>query len=455
MKKNHFLTSLIAQLDEKLRGNAVQKWLSNKSDYWRYSDISIAKNVVQTWLKIWEDGGKINDEMSAKISEETNKQKPGQQTSLRSCQDFQSMSEKIEGYLLVIKNGMFDPELSQLPEKNLLIVKTLPDLLRENVFLEEFQENFSQQYNNFHPEDIPMLWIFLRLTLSRPETYTHIKVADHSQWNKPLYVAYFDDENVKKDLLSSHLHLEMGQDSSANIIELHKKKHTNAHFHHFTLSLKKNAVLKHFYHLADAEKTHHHHRMEIFFQESAKLIHYNFLEKTQVATLQRHAVINAQHADCQMYGLYDLDKEQNIDYLLSVDHQIGDSHSEQHFKGILYDKAKVSFTSNVYVAKQAQNVASSQLNQSLLFGEKAHVNTRPQLEINADDVKCAHGATVGPVDTEQIFYLRSRGISEKMANKMLSQAFVRDFEEQMLQTFNYSDAFFPKNLLQKKENDFS
>ena len=109
-----------------------------------------------------------------------------------------------------------------------------------------------------------------------------------------------------------------------------------------------------------------------------------------------------------------------------IDHLVEHTDSCQLYKGILDDSSKGVFKGSIFVHKDAQLITSSQLNKNLLLSKKANIETMPQLEIYADDVKCSHGATIGQLSDEEAFYLQSRGISKDRAYKILSQAFSYD-----------------------------
>ena len=122
-------------------------------------------------------------------------------------------------------------------------------------------------------------------------------------------------------------------------------------------------------------------------------------------------------------GLYLVDSNQHIDNQLFIDHQAPDCTSNQLYKGILDDQAKAVFSGKVMVRRDAQRTQAFQNNRNLLLTDDARVNTQPHLEIYADDVKCSHGATVGQLDPEAMFYLRSRGLCERTARQLMMYAF--------------------------------
>lgn len=131
-------------------------------------------------------------------------------------------------------------------------------------------------------------------------------------------------------------------------------------------------------------------------------------------------------AHAQLSGLYLLRGEQHADHHLHLDHLAPHTTSKQLFKGIVDDTAHGVFTGKVVVRPHAQHIDSDQRNNNLLLSDRAIANTRPQLEIHADDVKCAHGATVGRLDPDSLFYLRQRGLSEAQTRRLLTWAFANE-----------------------------
>lgn len=131
-------------------------------------------------------------------------------------------------------------------------------------------------------------------------------------------------------------------------------------------------------------------------------------------------------ASCLMNGIYAPGDGQHVDHHTKVHHLVPHCVSEQDYKGILQGRAKGVFNGTVYVAPDAQQTKAGQQNKNLLLSPQAEINTKPQLEIFADDVVCSHGATVGQLDEEALFYLASRGIGKAQAHQYLVHAFAKD-----------------------------
>lgn len=144
-----------------------------------------------------------------------------------------------------------------------------------------------------------------------------------------------------------------------------------------------------------------------------------------------HVNLDGEGSNADVFGLYLMDKKQHVDNQIRINHNKAHCNSSEQFKGILDDEATAVFNGYSYVAPNAQKTNASQANNNLLLTPTARVSTMPFLEIYADDVKCSHGATVGQLDQEALFYMRSRGISAANARLLLMYAFAADIVNQI------------------------
>src|SRR4029079_18489980 len=138
------------------------------------------------------------------------------------------------------------------------------------------------------------------------------------------------------------------------------------------------------------------------------------------------AVLDAEGISCTLNGLYLVDGDRLVDNHTTIDHAKPHCESHERYKGILDDRGRGVFNGKIFVREDAQKTDAKQTNQTLLLSDDATIDTKPQLEIFADDVKCTHGATVGQLDETQLFYLRSRGIDVDQARALLTFAFAND-----------------------------
>ncbi len=173
---------------------------------------------------------------------------------------------------------------------------------------------------------------------------------------------------------------------------------------------------------------------------NASLINHHFIHqekdsRVETNTISLHAglirnnhfvTLNGEGAENYANGLYLMDKHQYIDNMVYMDHAKPNCKSEQLFKGVMDGQSKGVFSGRILVRKDSQATEAYQRNNNILLTDEAKMNSKPQLEIYADDVKCSHGATVGQIDEEAMFYLRSRGISKKEASLMMMYGFTND-----------------------------
>ena len=193
---------------------------------------------------------------------------------------------------------------------------------------------------------------------------------------------------------------------------------------------------------------------EVFIDQNAEMVHYKLQNLNNDSTLlnatafhqeansrlttyalslngglirnQVDVKLNGKGANADIYGLYLMDKKQHVDNRVFVDHAVPECYSNELFKGILDDEASAVFNGHILVRKDAQKTNAYQTNRNILLTDKATANARPFLEIYADDVKCSHGATVGQLDNEAMFYIRSRGICMASARLLLMYAFAAE-----------------------------
>jgi Fe-S cluster assembly protein SufD len=148
------------------------------------------------------------------------------------------------------------------------------------------------------------------------------------------------------------------------------------------------------------------------------------LSRVEIATR-----LEGEGSHALLHGLYCGRGEQHVDHHTTIDHASPHTTSEELYKGILDERAHGVFHGRIHVRPDAQKIAAQQTNRTLLLCDGPTINTKPQLEIHADDVRCSHGATIGRLDAQALFYLRSRGLGEAEARALLTLAFAREISE--------------------------
>ncbi|MDZ4668933.1 MAG: Fe-S cluster assembly protein SufD [bacterium] len=192
-----------------------------------------------------------------------------------------------------------------------------------------------------------------------------------------------------------------------------------------------NATLEHYKVQRAKGETYHNNYTQIFQNGHTNINQVTLTLDGQWVRNNLHFYMNGENCNSLLYGLYIPDGHQFVDNHSRVDHAKPNCFSDEKYKGILKDQSTAVFNGKIMVHLDAQKTNAYQRNQNILLSNEATVNTKPQLEIFADDVKCTHGATIGQLDEEPMFYLRSRGISENEARKLLLNAFADDIAEKI------------------------
>ena len=157
--------------------------------------------------------------------------------------------------------------------------------------------------------------------------------------------------------------------------------------------------------------------------------YYNSTNINLGGAIARHDIdlkFNSEGGEAYVDGLYMLNGSQHSDTHSSIDHLVPNCSSRQNYKGVLNDRSRAVFNGKVFVRENAHGTDAQQSNKNLLLSNDARVDTKPQLEIFNDDVKCSHGATVGQLEEEELFYLLTRGLPEPLARNLLTYGFAEE-----------------------------
>ena len=173
----------------------------------------------------------------------------------------------------------------------------------------------------------------------------------------------------------------------------------------------------------ESERAYHTATTESYQARDSVFKLVNFTFGARLSRQDINAVLDGEGADCTLDGLSMLEGRQHTDHHTTLEHAQPHCTSWEYFNGVFDDKARGVFTGRIIVRPGAQQTDSKQTNNNLLLSESARADSQPQLEIYADDVKCTHGATLGPIDHDHLFYLQSRGLSREEARQLLTYGF--------------------------------
>jgi len=198
----------------------------------------------------------------------------------------------------------------------------------------------------------------------------------------------------------------------------------------------------------ESSKAYHVASSKITQAQNSRFSAYFYTFGSRLAREDLLVQLNGKGAECNLTGLFMGDAEQHLDNRTVIEHNEPHCSSQQVYKGILNGKSRGIFNGKLVVQPDAQLTSARQLNSNLLLSRDAEIDSKPQLEINADNVKCSHGATSGQLDENQLFYLVSRGISEAKARDLLIYGFAKEQLEKPGIPFlqNYLEACLTKKL---------
>lgn len=192
----------------------------------------------------------------------------------------------------------------------------------------------------------------------------------------------------------------------------------NAHFHHYRL-------------IEDTAEALTTINTNVHLSADSSYHAYAFVSGAGTLRNETRAVLAGQGAHCDLAGVNLLDGKRHADTTILIEHQAPHCTSSQFFRHVLADQSRGVFQGKVHVHQIAQKTDGYQLSNALLLSDKAEMDTKPELEIYADDVKCSHGSTIGQLDDEPLFYLRTRGLSEAEARMLLIEAFLDEVSEKI------------------------
>ncbi len=327
--------------------------------------------------------------------------------------------EGLEANVVVTVNGRYMPDLSDIRDENLLVMP-LSDALRDH-------KEAREHYGAYATADKDPL---LALNTAFAHNGLYIHLAKNVRLKHPVIVHHQTDATEK--MLSYSRNLVVGE-SGAEAVFIEKFESAgNADFLSNLVTeirVNANASLKWFKLQSDGAQSHMVDQLYVHQERDSRFSATTLTLDGNTVRNNVYIAIDGENCESHLYGLYAIDGSTHVDNHTAVDHLKPHSFSNELYKGILDDKAGGVFNGKVFVRQDAQKTNAFQSNKNILLSDTATVNTKPQLEIWADDVSCSHGCTTGQLDEEALFYLRTRGLSEKTARSLLLYAFALEAVE--------------------------
>jgi len=326
-------------------------------------------------------------------------------------------------YTLVVVNGVFVKELSDLDRTN------------ENIFIDsitEVIENENQTISKYFSKISKSKSVFDFLTLSSFTSGLFISVSKNIVLDKPIHVINYIESDSQIYVPNRNLFF-IGANSEVSIIQSYIGDEGNGYFNNINTEvvLEENSKLRIYKIEEEASNANHFEKVDVLQNQDSEFKHFDFSFGGKLVRNDINVELEGENIETTLNGLYIGSGKQHIDNNTFINHAKPNCTSNELYKGILDDNSHGVFSGKILVAQDAQHTNAYQNNNTILLSDNAIIDTKPQLEIYADDVKCTHGATVGQLDESAMFYILSRGIPKEVARTMLINAFAESVVEEM------------------------
>jgi Fe-S cluster assembly protein SufD len=325
-------------------------------------------------------------------------------------------------FRLVVVNGRYRPELSRVQGLPATVrVGSLASMINGDLVADsETIQRYLGQLADLNVR------AFDALNTARLEDGAFVHIPDGAIVNEPLQVMFVSTGESTGVATFSHprLLIVVGSQAQARLVETYVGSGGRYLVNGVTeIFVGENAVLDHYKVQEDSVEAFHIASMHVHASRSASFSSRSFAIGGKLVRNDAVAILDGEGAECTLNGLYLADGDRLVDNHTTIDHAKPHCPSHEVYKGILGGQARAVFNGKIIVRPDAQKTNAKQTNRALLLSDSASINTKPQLEIFADDVKCTHGAAIGQIDEDAIFYLRTRGLTFAEARDMLIHAF--------------------------------
>jgi Fe-S cluster assembly protein SufD len=346
----------------------------------------------------------------------------------------QNLDELIKRYaipetiLLVFNNGHFVTTIIDhaVPDEVLIIsltdaIKNHPEKVKSLLTLSDSSHNHHNSLNALNTalmQDGAFIFIPPNTTLKQPIQILHLHTQTHET----------KDNTTNPFIVNIRNLITVSKSSEVTLIENFASSDNSVYFNNAVteLMVEMNTRVEHVKIQQESINSYHIGTLQIHQSFESQVISHSFSLGTTLYRQDIHSELAAEKAQCHLNGFYFGDNKQHIDYHTTINHAKPYTISKECFKGLLNDKSRAVFNGKIIVQKDAQHIDSDQANHTLLLSKEAEIDTKPQLEIYADQVKCTHGATVGQLNEEALFFFRSRGLSVDIAQSLLMQGFANE-----------------------------
>ncbi|MGM0478775.1 MAG: Fe-S cluster assembly protein SufD [Bacteroidota bacterium] len=324
--------------------------------------------------------------------------------------------EGLDAHQLVFVNGYYREDLSAIKNDDALTIHAVDNLDDEyyGKMVEDVDENVFSLMNKAYSNGGVFLHVAKQMKAQHPIHMIHVLTGDEVVANPRHFIRV--EQGAKAEVVTTFQSEKAEQSFSNVVMEGHLEANAHLRIH------KVQTEAKDCFHIAN----------ELFVQDEGSEFLINTV--TTGSRLTRNGlnvIVEGENCHTEMNGAYLGTERQHLDNHTLIDQLYSNCTSSETYKGVMDDKSVGVFNGKVIVRQDAQKIEAYQSNGNILLSKEATVNSKPELEIYADDVRCSHGSTTGQLDEDALFYLRTRGISEKNARNLLVAAFIGDVLEKI------------------------
>jgi Fe-S cluster assembly protein SufD len=324
-------------------------------------------------------------------------------------------------HTMVFVNGRFAPDLSSLDDLEAgVTVLSLPDAWAKKPDIAKRVGTVLTQ---------PGAFTALNTAFMPDGAVVH--VPKDVTVRRPIHLLFITDTHAAKNVLFPRNLIVAERGSKATVVESYVSLGEAGHFTNAVteVSVADGATLEHFKIQSEGRRAFHVGTIEAVQGRDSHYISFSFATGGSLSRTNIYTKLAGEGGGATLNGLYMLDGEQHCDHQTRIEHVAPNCFSREVYKGVLDERSHGVFNGKVYVHPEAQKTDGKQTNNTVLLSPEAQVDAKPQLEIFADDVKCTHGATIGRLDEQALFYMKSRGVNADTAKRLMVYAFAADVLE--------------------------
>jgi len=368
---------------------------TKRQEHWKYTDL---KNIIKNNFNNLQI---VNDKKVSEYNKEL-------------------LIKNFEHNRIVLLNGNFIESNFKFEDEKNIKIKSLKNALKNKEDFNKIKTYFDDNQNSM---------VALNHALTNDGII--LEVGDRYLFKKPLIIYNLFDELADNKIINNKVFISLGKESSLSLVDFYKCskniKYFNNTMHNYTIN--KNSIFKKFNindglnHSYSYSSTKVNSYSNSIFENFLLSLGSNFIKN------EIHCNLLETLSSCFINGIMFLNGNQHHELKTNVNHKNENCKSLQLVKSVLLESGNGTYQGKIFVDKSAQKTNGYQLSKALILSEKSEFNSKPELEIYADDVKCSHGSTTGNIDENSIFYLMTRGLTREQANKMIVEGFLKEVIE--------------------------